>query len=121
MALRTLPATPTAARGSIPARLTGPSFAADQRRLNVALSRHRSSLLMFGYIKTTQKSSENRDTVRAERDEGGYRVPNPTIMREVFEMVVKSGRVIELKGNRGIDPDSYWRELHGLDDDSDSD
>ncbi|KAM0545572.1 hypothetical protein ACHAPJ_011272 [Fusarium lateritium] len=88
---------------------TGPSNVANPRSLNVALTRHRSSLLIFGDINTTVQDFGNRFGSDSE-DEGSERF-NQNMIRNVFKMIGYSRRIATVKGNNSVDPDSYWTRL----------
>ncbi|KAM5378671.1 hypothetical protein ACJZ2D_004470 [Fusarium nematophilum] len=84
---------------------TGPCFAADERRLNVAMTRQKSSLFIFGDINTTEHSSCRQVT---DKESSGKTVIDAKIMRKVFRMIRESGRVVKMKGDSSFDPDSNW-------------
>ncbi|RFN50465.1 hypothetical protein FIE12Z_5228 [Fusarium flagelliforme] len=81
---------------------TGPLFVADKRSLNVALTRQRSSLLIFGDIRTT---SYSKDRLCSENPEPRI---DQTMIKRVFEKIDKSRRVVTLRGNMNLDPDHFW-------------
>ncbi|KAL4728823.1 hypothetical protein ACLX1H_003222 [Fusarium chlamydosporum] len=83
---------------------TGPLFVADERSLNVALTRQRSSLLIFGDIKTTAYHPN-----RAHRSERTNGRTNDTMIRNVFQMVSGSGRIVRVEGDQKVDPDRIWK------------
>lgn len=81
---------------------TGPGFADDTRHLNVALTRHKSGLFIFGDINTTSQRP------------GGWVDGKPTTgstMTKVFRIIEDSRRIVTLTGDPGVDPDSYWKRL----------
>ncbi|KAJ4135210.1 hypothetical protein NW768_004831 [Fusarium equiseti] len=83
---------------------TGPMFVAEERSLNVALTRQRSSLLIFGDIYTTNYKpmfSGNPD------DEEPPRI-DPTMIRSVFNTIRSSHRIVTLEGDERMDPDHLW-------------
>ncbi|EYB30513.1 hypothetical protein FG05_13484 [Fusarium graminearum] len=86
---------------------TGPMFVAEERSLNVALTRQRSSLLIFGNIKTPDyKSHIYFDPDLSE----GWEEPrtNQRVFKEVFRMIQASGRIARMEGDEKADPDSRW-------------
>lgn len=83
---------------------TGPLSVANQRSLNVALTRQRSSLLIFGDIHTTIRmrhydESDDEDTTTRN---------NYKMIRDVFLMIRRSQRIVNLRGDKKVDPDSLW-------------
>ncbi|KAM0187542.1 hypothetical protein ACHAPI_011079 [Fusarium lateritium] len=91
---------------------TGPAHVAAERSLNVAMTRQRSSLLIFGDIATTAKmpwSPRSEDDWIDERASTEF--TKQKVFREVFRMIRQSGRIVQLVGNPAADPDSYWLRL----------
>ncbi|RMJ07944.1 hypothetical protein BHE90_012511 [Fusarium euwallaceae] len=88
---------------------TGPSFAADPRRLNVALTRHKSALFIFGDINTIRKSSYNHEDVSKSKE--GKTLLDPNTMDRVFQMIRASRRIVNLEGDPDVDPDRYWKRF----------
>ncbi|RSL68091.1 hypothetical protein CEP53_002710 [Fusarium sp. AF-6] len=81
---------------------TGAGFANDARHLNVALTRHKSGLFIFGDLETkTRRSSEWADD----------NTTTGETMANVFRIIKKSRRIVNLKGDPRVDPDSYWERL----------
>ncbi|RGP69006.1 hypothetical protein FSPOR_4983 [Fusarium sporotrichioides] len=82
---------------------TGPLFVAEERSLNVALARQRSSLLIFGDINTR---AHTYDIVRDANEEETH--VNPRVFEHVLRMIKANGRIARLGGNENVDPDSRW-------------
>lgn len=80
---------------------TGPLFVAEERSLNVALTRQRSGLLIFGDIDTP------RHTYDRDPEFGETRLDN-TMIRSVFNTISSSRRVVTLHGDKKVDPDYLW-------------
>ncbi|KAJ3524606.1 hypothetical protein NM208_g11995 [Fusarium decemcellulare] len=91
-------------------RNTGPSFVAEPRRLNVAVTRQKSSLLIFGDINTLSGTTTD-EFLRIAREDGGEAIVSLGVMRNMFRMLGASKRVVELEGDETIDPDEYWGGL----------
>jgi hypothetical protein len=90
---------------------TGPACVAAERSLNVAITRQRSSLLIFGDIATTEKIPrlfrfDHCNDLRASTEWN-----NQKVFREVFWAILQSKRIVNLAGNPAADPDSYWNRL----------
>ncbi|RGP77295.1 hypothetical protein FLONG3_4593 [Fusarium longipes] len=83
---------------------TGPLFVADEQRLNVALTRQRSSLLIFGDLGTTVYSPDQPFNW----DDGQPTRINHRMINAVFRMIRASGRIVYLEGDPSADPDSRW-------------
>ncbi|GKU19761.1 unnamed protein product [Fusarium langsethiae] len=78
---------------------TGPLFVAEERSLNVALTRQRSSLLIFGDIDTQALSGDvNEEETHV----------NPRVFEHVFRMIKANGRIAKLGGDESVDPDRRW-------------
>ncbi|CAG7554332.1 unnamed protein product [Fusarium equiseti] len=75
---------------------TGPLFVADERSLNVALTRQRSSLLIFGDIGTTP-NKPGRDFL-----ENGQPRFNQGMINGVFQMISSSGRIVRVDGDDSV-------------------
>ncbi|KAJ4251889.1 hypothetical protein NW762_011186 [Fusarium torreyae] len=88
---------------------TGPSFVANPRSLNVALTRQRSSLLIFGDIDTTAARYGRR--YRSYPEDDAWEKVNPSMIRKVLGTIRESRRIVTLHGDKSVDPDSYWRRL----------
>ncbi|PTD02445.1 hypothetical protein FCULG_00012064 [Fusarium culmorum] len=85
---------------------TGPLFVAEERSLNVALTRQRSSLLIFGDIDTRAKPHKYYDTAQnVDKEESRI---NPHVFEHVFGMIGASGRIVRMEGDEKVDPDSRW-------------
>ncbi|KAK7413376.1 hypothetical protein QQX98_007753 [Neonectria punicea] len=84
---------------------TGPSLVADPRRLNVSLTRQRSSLLIFGDINTP---SEFDSLIVVENEDGSKARLRAAMLVKVLRTLQASRRVVKLKGDPEIDPDAYW-------------
>ncbi|KAF5643765.1 uncharacterized protein FTJAE_3064 [Fusarium tjaetaba] len=89
---------------------TGPSFVAEHRSLNVALTRQKSSLLIFGDIKTT--STKFRRLQEKDDADDGLQKPDATMFDNVLRTLAASRRVVTLHGNPEIDPDEEWKKLN---------
>nr|CEG04354.1 unnamed protein product [Fusarium clavum] len=76
-------------------RMTGPLFVADPLSLNVALTRQRSSLLIFGDIETT------RDKAARALPEGLPKF-NQGMINDVFRLIPRSGRVVTVYGDESV-------------------
>jgi len=74
---------------------TGPLFVADERSLNVALTRQRSSLLIFGDTGTTP--------YKLGRGKDGQPRFNQGMINGVFEMISNSGRIVRVDGDDSVD------------------
>ncbi|KAG4277199.1 hypothetical protein FPRO04_07496 [Fusarium proliferatum] len=90
-------------------RETGPSFVAEQRSLNVALTRQKSSLLIFGDIETTNQ--RYRPLQEEDHADDGLQKPDGTVIGNVLRTIAGSRRVVNLHGNPEIDPDGNWETL----------
>ncbi|KAF5576179.1 hypothetical protein FPCIR_12747 [Fusarium pseudocircinatum] len=91
-------------------RETGPSFVAEQRSLNVALTRQKSSLLIFGDIETT--NTRFRRLQEQDDADDGLQTPDWTMFHNVLRTLGASRRVVTLHGNPEIDPDEEWKKLN---------
>ncbi|QKD58056.2 P-loop containing nucleoside triphosphate hydrolase protein [Fusarium oxysporum Fo47] len=91
-------------------RETGPSFVAEQRSLNVALTRQKSSLLIFGDIDTT--NIRFSDLQEEDKADDGLQKPDSTMIDNVLRTIRASRRVVTLHGNPEIDPDKEWKKLN---------
>ncbi|KAH7475705.1 hypothetical protein FOMA001_g11571 [Fusarium oxysporum f. sp. matthiolae] len=91
-------------------RETGPSFVAEQRSLNVALTRQKSSLLIFGDIDTT--NTRFSDLQEEDKADDGLQKPDSTMIDNVLRTIRASRRVVTLHGNPEIDPDKEWKKLN---------
>ncbi|PCD30405.1 hypothetical protein AU210_010087 [Fusarium oxysporum f. sp. radicis-cucumerinum] len=91
-------------------RETGPSFVAEQRSLNVALTRQKSSLLIFGDIDTT--NTRFSDLQEEDKADDGLQKPDSTMIDNVLRTIRASRRVVTLHGNLEIDPDKEWKKLN---------
>ncbi|KAG7410760.1 DNA polymerase alpha-associated DNA helicase A [Fusarium oxysporum f. sp. rapae] len=89
---------------------TGPSFVAEQRSLNVALTRQKSSLLIFGDIDTT--NSRFSGLQEEDRADDGLQKPDAIMIDNVLRTIRASRRVVTLHGNPEIDPDKEWKKLN---------
>ncbi|CEI42076.1 unnamed protein product [Fusarium venenatum] len=83
---------------------TGPLFVAEERSLNVALTRQRSSLLIFGDINTRPNPPPDEE----EAQEKEARI-NPAVFEHVFRMIRASGRIVQMRGDENYGPDSRWK------------
>ncbi|OBS20115.1 hypothetical protein FPOA_11837 [Fusarium poae] len=85
---------------------TGPMFVAEERSLNVALTRQRSSLLIFGDINTPNYQQQRS----FDPDFDTYEEPriNQRVFKEVFHMIRTNGRIVSIEGKEKADPDSRW-------------
>ncbi|KAH7262916.1 P-loop containing nucleoside triphosphate hydrolase protein [Fusarium tricinctum] len=90
--------------------VTGPSFVANPRKLNVALTRQRSSLLIFGDIEMNRM--EFREKQDAESKDDGSSHFDRDLFRTVFRVIRDSGRIVKLYGDTKIDLKDYWRRLN---------
>ncbi|KAJ4015449.1 hypothetical protein NW752_006912 [Fusarium irregulare] len=77
---------------------TGPLFVAEERSLNVALTRQRSGLLIFGDINTP------RHTYDRDPEFGETRLDD-TMIKSVFSTISSTRRVVTLHGDEKVDPD----------------
>ncbi|PNP79505.1 hypothetical protein FNYG_07121 [Fusarium nygamai] len=91
-------------------RETGPSFVAEQKSLNVALTRQKSSLLIFGDIETT--NMRFRRLQEQDDADDGLQKPDGTMFDNVLRTMAASRRVVTLHGNPEIDPDEEWKKLN---------
>ncbi|KAF4969787.1 hypothetical protein FSARC_3064 [Fusarium sarcochroum] len=73
----------------------GPGFTADERRLNVMLSRHKNALLIFGDIKTV--SSKGKKAMRIGSPEGEVTFCKPSMLIKVHKMLMDAGRVAKVE------------------------
>ena len=80
---------------------TGPLFVAEERSLNVALTRQRSGLLIFGDT-NTPKHTYDRDP------EFGETRLDHTMIKSVFNTINSTRRVVTLHGDQKVDPDHFW-------------
>ncbi|KAF5663473.1 hypothetical protein FDENT_13119 [Fusarium denticulatum] len=88
---------------------SGPLFVGNPRSLNVALTRQRSSLLIFGDMgvldyKARQTSSDFIGS------DSGQRF-NLRMFHDVLKTLRDSRRVVKLVGKRGVDYDGYWEDM----------
>jgi hypothetical protein len=86
---------------------TGPLFVADERSLNVALTRQRSSLLIFGDINTTAYKPASRYDSDEDQTTVTQRF-NQRVIKYVFRLISAGERVVTLHGEPNVDPDSRW-------------
>ncbi|KAL2681373.1 hypothetical protein Neosp_008984 [[Neocosmospora] mangrovei] len=82
------------------------SFAADPRRLNVALTRHKSSLFIFGSINIIPESLFGKERIPLPKE--GKSLLDTNTMSKVFQMIRASRRIVPLKGDPACDPDTKW-------------
>ncbi|KAK7429165.1 hypothetical protein QQZ08_004380 [Neonectria magnoliae] len=87
---------------------TGPSLVADPRRLNVSLTRQRSSLLIFGDINTPSKFDS---MIIVENEDGSKARLRAEMLVKVLGTLEASRRIVKLEGDPEIDPDAYWRHF----------
>jgi hypothetical protein len=91
---------------------TGPACVAAERSLNVAMTRQRSSLLIFGDITTTEKlpwvSRHDDDYSELKASTEWHK---QQVFWDVFGLIRQSKRIVKLEGNPAADPDSYWERL----------
>ncbi|KAL3590896.1 hypothetical protein FPOAC2_13100 [Fusarium poae] len=85
---------------------TGPLFVADERSLNVALTRQKSGLLIFGDINTP--TYQQHGTFEYSDTYGEPRI-NQRVFKEVFHMIRTNGRIVSIEGREKADPDSRWK------------
>ncbi|KAI6767580.1 hypothetical protein HG530_005589 [Fusarium avenaceum] len=88
---------------------TGPSFVGNPRKLNVALTRQRSSLLIFGDLGMNRY--EFREKQEAESKNEGSDHFDHTLFRTVFRMISDSRRIVTLYGDLKIDLSVYEKRL----------
>ncbi|KAF5702111.1 hypothetical protein FMUND_13606 [Fusarium mundagurra] len=85
---------------------SGPLFVGNPRSLNVALTRQRSSLLIFGDMGVLDFKAKETSTDFIGSD-SGQRF-NLRMFHDVLKTLRASRRVVQLEGKRGIDHDGYW-------------
>ncbi|KAM0256001.1 hypothetical protein ACHAPA_012316 [Fusarium lateritium] len=90
-------------------RVSGPSFVGNPRKLNVAMTRQRSSLLIFGDLGMNE--SKFRRGQEAESKNEGSNHFDHTLFRTVFRMISDSRRVVTLYGDPEIDLTEYKKRL----------
>ncbi|KAM0338190.1 hypothetical protein ACHAPU_011398 [Fusarium lateritium] len=90
-------------------RVTGPSFVANPRSLNVALTRQKSSLLIFGDVE--MNGWEFREDQKAESKAEGSTHFNADLFRTVFRVIQDSRRVATLYGDTSIDLSKYCHRM----------
>ncbi|KAF5967313.1 hypothetical protein FCOIX_12024 [Fusarium coicis] len=88
---------------------SGPLFVGNPRSLNVALTRQRSSLLIFGDMGVLDFKAKDTSTDFIGSD-SGQRF-NVRMFRDVLKTLRRSRRVVQLEGKRGIDHDGYWEGM----------
>lgn len=91
----------------------GWAFAADPRRLNVALTRHKSSLFIFGAIESIPQSSFSDEDVPSPNEGKTLLIPD-TIGRVIY-MIKASRRIVTLEGDPKRDPDGKWAKFSSRD------
>ncbi|KAF5233165.1 hypothetical protein FANTH_12641 [Fusarium anthophilum] len=90
-------------------RESGPLFVANPRSLNVALTRQRSSLLIFGDLGVLDYNAKDTSTDFIGSDSG--QKFNLRMFRDVLGTLRDSRRVVQLEGRREIDRDWYWDSM----------
>nr|RBQ85985.1 hypothetical protein FVER53263_06599 [Fusarium verticillioides] len=90
-------------------RKSGPLFVGNPRSLNVALTRQRSSLLIFGDMGVLDFKTKETSTDFIGSD-SGQRF-NVRMFDDVLKTLRRSRRVVQLEGKRGIDHDGYWEGM----------
>ncbi|KAF5533609.1 hypothetical protein FNAPI_12626 [Fusarium napiforme] len=88
---------------------SGPLFVANPRSLNVALTRQRSSLLIFGDMGVLDFKAKETSTDFIGSD-SGQRF-NLRMFHDVLKTLRRSQRMVQLEGKRGIDHDGYWEGM----------
>ncbi|KAF9769124.1 hypothetical protein IL306_013516 [Fusarium sp. DS 682] len=89
---------------------SGPLFVANRRSLNVALTRHRSSLIIFGDLATIPRFYEHKDILDPPGVSNGQKL-DLKMFRNVLETFRKSRRIVFREGKPEVDPDEYWERL----------
>ncbi|KAF5548331.1 hypothetical protein FPHYL_9946 [Fusarium phyllophilum] len=90
-------------------RESGPLFVGNPRSLNVALTRQRSGLLIFGDMGVLDFKAKETTTDFIGSD-SGQRF-NLRMFHDVLKTLRRSRRVVQLEGKRGIDHDGYWEGM----------
>ncbi|KAG4283192.1 hypothetical protein FPRO06_09865 [Fusarium proliferatum] len=88
---------------------SGPLFVGNPRSLNVALTRQRSSLLIFGDMGVLDFKAKDTSTDFIGSD-SGQRF-NLRMFRDVLKTFRDSRRVVRLHGKAGVDYDGYWDSM----------
>ncbi|KAG5821598.1 hypothetical protein H9Q74_000056 [Fusarium xylarioides] len=88
---------------------SGPLFVGNPRSLNVALTRQRSSLLIFGDMGVLDFKAKETSTDFIGSDSG--QKFNVRMFNDVLKTLRASRRVVQLEGKRGIDHDGYWEGM----------
>ena len=88
-------------------RFTGPCFVAQPQRLNVATSRHRLFMVVFGDIQTSNAQEPDK-SIKTVTDEGVKMSMKPRMLDKFFNWFVEQNRVTKIKGDHTVDPDGEW-------------
>ncbi|KAF5644460.1 hypothetical protein F52700_2459 [Fusarium sp. NRRL 52700] len=90
-------------------RESGPLFVGNPRSLNVALTRQRSSLFIFGDLGVLDYKARETSTDFIGSD-SGQRF-NLRMFHDVLKALRDSRRVVKLVGKREVDNDGYWESM----------
>jgi hypothetical protein len=91
---------------------SGPLFVGNPRSLNVALTRQRSGLLIFGDMGVLNyKCNKDASTDFIGADSG--QKFNLRMFRDVLKALRDSRRVVQLQGKPGVDRDAFWNGMEG--------
>lgn len=84
---------------------TGPCFVAQPQRLNVATSRHRLFMVVFGDIRTAATAEKTDKSIRTSTEEGAKTAINSRMFVKCLNWFIEHNRVGKVKGNTTVDPD----------------
>ncbi|KAG4277752.1 hypothetical protein FPRO04_06995 [Fusarium proliferatum] len=94
---------------------TGPCFTAQPQRLNVAISRHKLFLVIFGDIETSQAADTTQvpntsQSIQATAEGGAKTQIRFDMLNSLINWFKEKSRVVHVQGDPSIDPDE---EFHG--------
>lgn len=93
---------------------SGPGFTAHPQRLNVAITRHKTALFVFGDIDTIPAPDPDRPkrprTEDAMAEDGAPVKVNATMMTKMFQWFRDNNMIMHLEGDPTVDPDPETAE-----------
>ncbi|CAG7563847.1 unnamed protein product [Fusarium equiseti] len=90
-------------------RSTGPCFVAQPQRLNVATSRQKLFMAVFGDIQTSI-AQDAGTSIKAVTEEGTKTSVKPDIFNKFLKWFVANNRVAKVQSDPTVDPDEEWSD-----------